>query len=46
MSAKNLIVEACACLAGMTKLTRHEMRLYPDSMPEIDVCNDSTPAAP
>jgi hypothetical protein len=40
MSAKDLLVEACARLAGMTKLTRDEMRLasYPDSMPEIDVC--------
>ena len=27
-------------LAGLTKLTREEMRLagYPDSTPEIDVC--------
>jgi hypothetical protein len=34
------LVEACARLAGVTKLTREEMRLagYPDSMPEIDVC--------
>jgi hypothetical protein len=40
MSAKNLLAEACARLAGLTKLTRDEMRLagYPDSMPEIDVC--------
>ena len=31
---------ACALLAGVTKLTRDEMRGlgYPDSMPEIDVC--------
>jgi hypothetical protein len=32
----------------VTKLTRDEMRLasYPDSVPEIDVCTDPTPAAP
>jgi WD40 repeat protein len=42
MPAKGLLVEACARLAGITKLTREEMRLagYPDSMPEIDVCKD------
>ena len=40
MSVKDLLVEVCARLAGVTKLTREEMRLagYPDSMPEIDVC--------
>jgi WD40 repeat protein len=40
MPATELLMEACARLAGLTKLTRHEMRLatYPDSMPEIDVC--------
>ena len=40
ISVKALLVEACARLAGLTKLTRDEMRLagYPDSMPEIDVC--------
>ena len=40
MSVKDLLAEACARLAGVTKLTRDEMRLagYPDSMPEIDVC--------
>ena len=40
MSVKDLLAEACARLAGVTKLTREEMRLagYPDSMPEIDVC--------
>ena len=40
MSAKDLLVEACARLAGVTKLTREEMRLagYPDSMSEIDIC--------
>ena len=40
MSVKGLLAEACARLAGLTKLTRDEMRLagYPDSMPEIDVC--------
>jgi len=40
MSAKDLLAQACARLAGLTKLTREEMRLagYPDSMQEIDVC--------
>jgi WD40 repeat protein len=40
MSAKLLLTEACARLSGLAKLTRDEMRLsgYPDSMPEIDVC--------
>ena len=40
ISAKDLLVEACARLAGVTKLTRDEMRLagYPDSMSEIDLC--------
>jgi hypothetical protein len=40
MSAQDLLVEACARLAGVTKLTREEMRLagYPDDVPEIDVC--------
>jgi hypothetical protein len=42
MSAKNLLVEACARLDGATKLTRDEIRLvgYPDSKPEIDVCKE------
>jgi hypothetical protein len=43
MSTKNLlVVEACVRLAGVTKLTRDEMRLagYPDSTPEIDVCRE------
>jgi WD40 repeat protein len=42
MSVKDLLVEACAHLAGVTKLTRDEMRLigYPDSMPQIDVCRE------
>ena len=42
MPAKGLLAEACARLAGLTKLTRDEMRLasYPDSMAEIDVCKD------
>jgi len=42
MSAKGLLAEACARLAGMAKLTREEMRLagYPDSMSEIDVCKE------
>src|SRR5262249_6000175 len=49
MSMKGLLAEAGARLAGLTKLTwdemrtkltRDEMRLagYPDSQPEIDVC--------
>src|SRR5262249_35185649 len=40
MAVKDLIAEACVHLAGVTKLTREEMRLarYPDSMSEIDVC--------
>ena len=40
MSVKDLLVEVCARLAGVTKLTREEMRLagYPDSMSEIDTC--------
>jgi WD40 repeat protein len=44
MSAKDLLVEACARLAGVTKLTREEMRLagYPDSMPQIDVCTSTS----
>jgi WD40 repeat protein len=40
MSVRDLLPQACARLAGVTKLTHEEMRLagYPDSMPEIDVC--------
>jgi len=40
MSVKDLLAEACVHLAGMTKLTREEMRLasYPDSVHEIDEC--------
>jgi hypothetical protein len=40
MAVKNLLAQACALLAGVTKLTREEMRLagYRDSVPEIDVC--------
>jgi WD domain, G-beta repeat len=40
MSVKDLLAEACLHLAGLTKLTREEMRLagYPDSMSEIDIC--------
>src|SRR5207244_3281550 len=40
-SVQDLLSEACVRLAGMTKLTREEMRLagYPDSMLEIDVCS-------
>jgi Tol biopolymer transport system component len=42
MSVKDLLVQACERLAGVTKLTREEMRLagYPDSTPEIDVCKE------
>jgi WD40 repeat protein len=42
MSVKDLLAEACARLAGVSKLTRDEMRLagYPDSVPEIDVCKE------
>jgi hypothetical protein len=41
MPAIELLMEACARLAGLTKLTRDEMRLagYLDSTPEIDVCH-------
>ena len=40
MSVKDLLAEACEHLAGLTKLTREEMRLagYPDSVHEIDEC--------
>jgi WD40 repeat protein len=40
MPVKDLLAEACTRLAGLSKLTRDEMRLagYPDSTPEIDVC--------
>jgi hypothetical protein len=36
MSVKDLLAEACLHLAGVTKLTREDMRLagYPDSMSE------------
>jgi WD40 repeat protein/energy-coupling factor transporter ATP-binding protein EcfA2 len=45
VSVKDLLLAACARLAGVTKLTRDEMRLmhlagYPDNTREIDVCND------
>jgi WD40 repeat protein len=42
MSVKDLLAEARVHLAGMTKLTREEMRLsgYPDNMSEIDVCKE------
>ena len=42
MSVRDLLVKACVRLAGVTKLTRDEMRLagYPDSTPEIDVCKE------
>jgi len=40
MPARELLAEACDRLAGVSKLTREEMRVagYPDSMSEIDVC--------
>jgi WD40 repeat protein len=40
LPAEKLLSEACVRLAGATKLTREDMRLagYPDSVPEIDVC--------
>ena len=43
MSLQDLLVEACARLAGVAKLTREEMRLagYPDRVPEIDVCQQT-----
>ena len=43
MPPNDLLVEACLRLAGLTKLTREEMRLagYPDNMPEIDVCTSA-----
>jgi len=43
MPAIELLMEMCARLPGLTKLTRDEMRLagYPDSRPEIDVCKEA-----
>ena len=43
MPLKDLLGQACARLAGVTKLTRDEMRLanYPDRIPEIDVCTSA-----
>jgi hypothetical protein len=43
MAAEHLLAQGCARLAGLTKLTRDEMRLasYPDSIPETDVCIDT-----
>jgi WD40 repeat protein len=40
MSVKNLLAEVCVHLAGVSTLTREEMRLagYPDNMSEIDIC--------
>jgi WD40 repeat protein len=37
---EKILSEACVRLAGVTKLTREDMRLagYPDNIPEIDVC--------
>ena len=42
MDAKGLLGQACARLAGVTELTREEMRLagYPERMPQIDVCKE------
>jgi hypothetical protein len=47
MSVKDLLTEACARLAGFTKLTSEEMRLagYPDSIHEIDVCQKTESVA-
>jgi WD40 repeat protein len=40
MPARDLLAEICARLVGLSKLTLDEMHLagYPDSIPEIDVC--------
>jgi WD40 repeat protein len=40
MAVEDLLAQACERLAGVTKLTREEMRLagYPDSVGEIDEC--------
>jgi WD40 repeat protein len=42
LSTSDPFVEACRRLAGVTKLTRDEMRLasYDDSVPQIDVCRE------
>jgi WD40 repeat protein len=42
MPVKGLLAETCARLAGVTRLTREEMRVagYPDSTPAIDVCKE------
>jgi hypothetical protein len=42
LPSAGLILEACKRLGGVSKFTRDEMRLagYPDSMAEIDVCNE------
>jgi hypothetical protein len=42
LSPDGLLLEACRRLAGVSRLTRDEMRLanYPDSMAEIDVCEE------
>jgi WD40 repeat protein len=42
MAVKDLLTQACLRLAGLTELTREEMRLagYPESMPQIDVCKE------
>lgn len=42
MHAEDLLAQACRRLAGLSKLTGEEMRLagYPDSVSEIDVCED------
>ena len=44
MSMKDLVADACVRFAGMSKLTREEMRLagYSDSVPEIDVCTSTS----
>ena len=40
MGMKALLAEACVRLAGVTKLTREEIRLadYPASLSEINIC--------
>lgn len=48
MPPKDLLTEACALLAGLTKLTREEMRLarYPDSMPRSMCATTQRPPRP
>ena len=46
MSVRGLLKEACVRLIDLTELTRDEMRYagYPDSVPEIDVCQEGVAA--